>query len=147
VQGLPGSTVDGSRPLLTLLPSAVTLQAQLYAPSRTVGFVRPGTRVWLRHEAYPYQKFGHQEGEVVSVSTFPADLSELAGLAAFAEAGSSEPLYAITVRLRHQTLDVQGQAQALRPGLRVQADLMMERRRLYEWMLEPLYTLRRVVGA
>lgn len=145
VQGQPGSTVDPSRPLLTLLPAAVTLQAQLYAPSRTVGFVQPGTRVWLRHEAYPYQKFGHQEGEVVSVSTFPAELSELAGLAAYAEAGSNEPLYAITVRLLSQTLDVQGRPQPLRPGLRVRADLMMERRRLYEWILEPLYTLRRAM--
>ncbi|PXW94544.1 membrane fusion protein [Sphaerotilus hippei] len=146
VQGLPGSTVDGSRPLLTLLPEQVTLQAQLYAPSRAVGFIRPGTSVWLRHEAYPYQKFGHQEGEVVSVSTFPAELDELVGLAAFADAANREPLYAITVRLRSQSMPVQGQAQPLRPGLRVQADLMMERRRLYEWMLEPLFGLRRAVS-
>lgn len=147
VQGLPGSSVDASRPLLTLLPREVTLQALLYAPSRTVGFVRPGTPVWLRHEAYPFQKFGHQRGEVVSVSTFPAEAGELAGLAAFAQAAGSEPLYAITVRLDRQTLAVGAQAQPLRPGLRVEADLLMENRRLYEWMLEPLFSLRRVVGA
>ncbi|WP_377160767.1 HlyD family secretion protein [Roseateles sp. UC29_93] len=38
--------------------AAPRLLAQLYAPSRTVGFVQPGQPVWLRYAAYPYQKFG-----------------------------------------------------------------------------------------
>lgn len=147
VQGSAGTTVDAVRPLLTLLPDDVTLQATLYAPSRTVGFVRPGTAVWLRHEAYPYQKFGHQRGEVVAVSTFPAEQDDLPGLAAYAAASGAEPLYAITVRLPQQTLSLNGLVQALRPGLRVQADLLMERRHLWEWMVEPLLTARRAIAA
>lgn len=150
LQGAPGTTVDAVRPLLVLVPDDATLQAVLYAPSRTVGFVRPGTPVWLRHEAFPYQKFGHQRGEVVAVSTYPAGVDDQLGLAAFAPepAGGAggEPLYAITVKLATQVFPP-GAAAPLRPGLRVQADLMMEQRRLWEWMLEPLLTAARAVKA
>ncbi len=139
------------RPLLVLVPDDTTLQAVLYAPSRTVGFVRPGTPVWLRHEAFPYQKFGHQRGEVVAVSTYPAGLDDQLGLASFAPdaagaGASAEPLYAIIVRLERQVFPAQASA-PLRPGLRVQADLMMEQRRLWEWMLEPLLTAAKAVKA
>lgn len=151
LQGAPGTTVDAVRPLLVLVPDDTTLQAVLYAPSRTVGFVRPGTPVWLRHEAFPYQKFGHQRGEVVAVSTYPAGLDDQLGLASFAPdaagaGASAEPLYAITVRLEGQVFPAQASA-PLRPGLRVQADLMMEQRRLWEWMLEPLLTAAKAVKA
>ena len=151
LQGAPGTTVDAVRPLLVLVPDDTTLQAVLYAPSRTVGFVRPGTPVWLRHEAFPYQKFGHQRGEVVAVSTYPAGLDDQLGLASFAPdaagaGASAEPLYAITVRLERQVFPAQASA-PLRPGLRVQADLMMEQRRLWEWMLEPLLTAAKAVKA
>jgi membrane fusion protein len=146
LQGAPGTTVDAVRPLLVLLPDDTTLQAVLYAPSRTVGFVRPGTEVWLRHEAFPYQKFGHQRGEVVAVSTYPAGVDDQLGLSSFAPEPGAEPLYAITVRLDAQVFPPAATA-PLRPGLRVQADLRMERRRLWEWMLEPLLTAGKAVQA
>jgi membrane fusion protein len=59
---LEGQSVQAGQSLLTLLPQAAsgsdgqdTLQAHLYAPSRTAGFVRPGQAVYLRYAAYPYQ--------------------------------------------------------------------------------------------
>ena len=36
-------------------PSAHTLVAALFAPTRTAGFIQPGQEVWLRLAAYPYQ--------------------------------------------------------------------------------------------
>jgi len=47
---------------------APMLQAQLYAPSRSAGFVAPGQAVWMRLQAFPYQKFGMLPGEVTEVS-------------------------------------------------------------------------------
>ncbi|HOI52100.1 MAG TPA: HlyD family efflux transporter periplasmic adaptor subunit, partial [Azonexus sp.] len=40
-----GQAVDGRRPLLSIVPAGSQLEAQLYAPSRAVGFVRPGAQV------------------------------------------------------------------------------------------------------
>jgi membrane fusion protein len=57
--------------LASLVPQGAKLQAQLYAPSSAVGFVRPGQPVRLRYEAFPYQKYGQQGGPVLQVSRTP----------------------------------------------------------------------------
>ena len=80
-------------PGLLHLPLPATLQAQLFAPSRTAGFVRPGQTVYLRYDAYPYQKFGLHTGHITSVSATPFAPSELpANLSQqlIAQAGSNE---------------------------------------------------------
>jgi membrane fusion protein len=53
----------------------------------------------------------------------------------------SEPLYRITVNLAAQAVTAYGQPQMLQAGMSLDADILQERRRLYEWVLEPLYSL------
>ncbi|CAN4280033.1 HlyD family secretion protein [Pseudoxanthomonas sp. LjRoot125] len=43
------------------------MEAELLVLSRTIGFVEAGDPVLLRWQAVPYQKFGHQEGEVSAI--------------------------------------------------------------------------------
>ena len=76
----PGQSVSPTSALASLLPADAQLQAQLYAPSSAVGFVRPEQPVLLRYQAFPYQKFGHHAGRVLQVSRTPLQASELAGL-------------------------------------------------------------------
>ena len=138
----PGQTVDVNQPLLTLVPAAGELQARLYAPSSSIGFVQPGDVVLLRYEAFPYQKFGQHEGVVETVSTSAVGPAELAGVAV-GELPPGEPLFAIQVRLRSATVMANGQPRALQAGMRLQADILQERRKHYEWMLEPLFSVTR----
>ncbi|HEY8709205.1 MAG TPA: HlyD family efflux transporter periplasmic adaptor subunit [Burkholderiaceae bacterium] len=135
----PGQAVTPAVALASLLPAGARLQAQLFAPSSAVGFVRADQTVELRYQAFPYQKFGLQAGEVVQVSRSPLQASELAGLLlpAAASAGG-EPLYRITVRLDRQSVAAYGQAQALAPGMQLEADVLLDRRRLIEWLFEPV---------
>jgi membrane fusion protein len=135
----PGQAVTPAVALASLLPAGAKLQAQLFAPSSAVGFVRADQTVELRYQAFPYQKFGHQAGEVVQVSRSPLQASELAGLSLPAAASASgEPLYRITVRLDRQSVVAYGQAQALAPGMQLEADVLLDRRRLIEWLFEPV---------
>ena len=135
----PGQTVLPAVALASLLPVDAKLQAHLFAPSSAVGFVRAHQAVQLRYQAFPYQKFGHQAGEVVQVSRSPLQASELAGLALPASASAGgEPLYRITVTLDRQSVAAYGQAQALAPGMQLEADVLLERRRLIEWLFEPV---------
>lgn len=135
----PGQTVTPAVALASLLPADAKLQAQLFAPSSAVGFVRTGQHVQLRYQAFPYQKFGHQSGEVVQVSRSPLQASELAGLSLPASlSASGEPLYRITVALGRQSVAAYGQAQALSPGMQLEADVLLDRRRLIEWLFEPV---------
>ena len=135
----PGQAVTPAVALASLLPADAKLQAHLFAPSSAVGFVRAQQAVQLRFQAFPYQKFGHQAGQVVQVSRSPLQAAELAGLSlpAAASAGG-EPLYRITVALDRQSVAAYGQAQTLSPGMQLEADVLLDRRRLIEWLFEPV---------
>ena len=81
---------------------------------------------------------------MLQVSRTPLQASELAGLplpgsvtgAALGAAG--EPLYRITVALDAQSVPAYGAAQPLAAGMQLDADVLLERRRLVEWLFEPL---------
>ena len=136
-----GQSVDGSHPMASIVPQGATMQAQLYAPSKAVGFVKPGDSVLLRYQAYPYQKFGHAKGVIREVSRTALSNSELTGIGNVNANNASEPLYRITVSLDAQTTVAYGKPQALQAGMLLDADILQDKRRLYEWVLEPLYSL------
>ncbi|HZH51142.1 MAG TPA: HlyD family efflux transporter periplasmic adaptor subunit [Microvirga sp.] len=138
-----GGNAQPSAPLMSIVPTGATLQAQLFSPSRAVGFLREGQRVLLRYEAFPYQKFGFHEGVVVSISrsaVSPTEMNQqLAGLTALY--GANEPVYRVTVDLAQQSVTAYGEAKPLQPGMQLEADVLLEKRRLVEWMLEPLFSI------
>jgi membrane fusion protein len=135
-----GQSVDGSKPLISIIPTGAVMQAHLYAPSRAIGFIRPEDNVLLRFQAFPYQKFGHTRGKVASISRTALLTNELAGVANSAT-GYTEPVYRITVILDRQAIVAYGTARPLQAGMLVDADILQERRKLYEWVLEPIYSL------
>ena len=135
-----GQAVDPARPLLNLVPDGARLEARLYAPSRTVGFLRKGDPVLLRYQSFPYQKFGQHEGEVTSISNNAVPSPELAGFA-LPDVPPGEPVYAVTVTLRQQSVLAYGERRPLAAGMRLDGDVLLENRKLYEWMLEPLYSI------
>lgn len=140
----PGQWITAGQTLAAIQPADQPLQAQLYAPSHTAGFVAVGQAVLLRYGAFPYQKFGLQSGRVVAVShsaVAPADLSP--GLQAqFARPGA-EALYRISVALDAQSIQAYGAAHPLKAGMALEADIVQDRRRIIEWMLEPLFAAAR----
>jgi membrane fusion protein len=123
------------------VPQDSPLQVSLYAPSRAVGFVAAGDGVLLRFDAYPYQKFGQYGGVVSWVSRTALSPREIGALGVSPE--SVEPLYEIRVQPDAQTVRAYGATHPLQPGMAVEADIRIERRRLYEWILDPLYALTR----
>ena len=134
----PGQVVASGATLLTLLPEGSPLQAHLFAPSRAVGFIRAGQEVLLRYPAFPFQKFGSHRARVLSVSRTAIAPAELG----FAPSdGSREPLYRVKVALEAQTVTAYGRAEPLQAGMQVEADVLLDRRRLIEWVFEPLFGL------
>jgi len=134
----PGQNVDTSHPLASIVPTGAKMQAYLYASSKAIGFIKPGDQVLLRYQAYPYQKFGHAKGIVTTVSRTALPAAELdANLGG----NNNEPLYRVVVDLATQSVIAYGKPQPLQAGMLLDADVMQDKRRLYEWVLEPLYSL------
>lgn len=131
----PGETVSAGEPLLSVVPGHSLLEAQLLVPSSAIGFVRRSQRVVLRYQAFPYQRFGLHFGRVTQVSRSALSPQEIAALIGRQRA---VPLYQVMVRLRAQTVRAYGQPVALRPGMALHADILLDRRRLIDWLLEPL---------
>lgn len=140
VQAEKGSSAQANIPLMSVVPAGSDLLASLYGPSRAIGFVKPGQKVSVRYQAYPYQKFGSYVGTVANVSKSainPAELpQQLAGLYA-----PSESLYRINIKLDRQTATTYGQPAPLHAGMQLEADVITDSRRLIEWMFEPLFSL------
>jgi membrane fusion protein len=138
-----GGPANISAALMSIVPAGARLDAHLYSPSRSVGFLRAGQRVWVRYQAYPYQKFGHHEGVIANISrstVSPAELPpQLAGIAGGVT--GIDPVYLITVRLASQTITARGTQAGLQPGMQLEADIPLETRKLYEWVLDPLYSV------
>jgi membrane fusion protein len=130
----PGQTVTPSVALASLVPSDAKLQAHLFAPSSAVGFLRAEQPVLLRYDAFPYQKFGSQHGRIEQVSLAPLSMAELTGLST----ATREPMYRIAVTLARQDISTGAEVRPLVPGMQLEADVPIERRRLFEWLFAPV---------
>jgi membrane fusion protein len=139
INAQPGQMVAANQALATILPAGSKLVAEIYAPSRSIGFVQPGMKVFLRYEAYPYQKFGQYTATVSEVASSALRPEELPF--ASVRGSSSEPLYRIRLVLDEQTVKAYGKAMPLKSGMQVEASVVLEERRLIEWVLEPLYSI------
>jgi membrane fusion protein len=128
----------------TVLPGAVVavvtagnsrLEAELYAPSRAAGFVREGQEVRLLYQAFPHQKFGTGAGVVTSVSRTVLAPSEVA----IPGVSVQEPVFRVRVALAKDSVSAYGETLPLQPGMLLSADVVIDRRSLLEWLLDPLY--------
>lgn len=159
INGQTGQQVSPGQTLATLIPSVdgddsyqqakmLTMEVQLYAPSRTSGFVSVGQEVLIRYTAFPYQKFGLQKGVIESVSTTPIAPNELpTNLASTILSNaqqnilgfnSNEALYRIKVKLEKQSIAAYGQTQKLKSGMTLEADILQDKRKIWEWLAEPI---------
>lgn len=140
----PGQWLGAGALLATLIPDGAPLQAELFASTRQIGFVARGQPVHLRYAAYPYQKFGIGLAVVDTIEQSPYAMQELPpqviGSLAASSAGG-EPVYRIVAVLDRQTIETYGLPQRLKAGMQFEADVVQDRRRLYEWLLEPVYGL------
>jgi membrane fusion protein len=133
LQASMGTNANSKLPLLTIVPVDGKLQAELYIPSRAIGFVKPEQEVRLLYEAFPYQRFGAYQGRVVTVSKAILAASEVPAVI-----GAKEPVYRAVVALASQTIEAEGQTIPLQAGEQLTANIILDRRTLFEWILSPL---------
>lgn len=140
VMALPldiGQTVTAGNSVMVLVPRNSPLEAELFVPSRAAGFVKPGQDVSLQYQAFPYEKFGSGKGRVVSVSRTvlaPGDIS-LSGMSL------QEPVFRVRVALDKDYVSAYGQKTPLQPGMLLNAAIVIDRRSLLEWLLDPIYAV------
>ncbi len=132
-----GQSVAADALLATVLPKGSVLHVELLVPTRAIGFVNKGKEVVMRYEAFPFERFGQYRGVIAEVSQAVWSAGEKVGPLAI-----KEPVYRVDVKLDKQTVAALGQEYPLRSGMLVNADILLEKRSLLEWIFEPVIQLR-----
>ncbi len=128
-----GQTVQPSVVMLTVIPDGAKLEAELYAPSRAIGFVRRGQAVSLLVDAFPYQKYGSVRAHISAVAATMIDPRE-----AYTPFKIDEPVFKVRVEL-----DPEQRGFDLQPGMTLTASIVLERRSFLDWLLSPLSAVTR----
>lgn len=131
-----GQTAGPGAPLLTILPARAVLEAQLLVPSRAIGFIETGQQVALRYQAFPYQRFGSAQGRIKEIAKTLIVPGE-----AVLPVPLREPVYRVTVALQEQNIKAYRQELALQSGMLLDADVWLDKRRIIEWVFDPLFSL------
>jgi membrane fusion protein len=133
LQAAPGRSVNSNVPLMVIIPDGTKLHADIYAPTRAIGFVKPGQEVRLLYDAFPYQRFGSFTGRITRVSRIVIDPQELSVPIKIEEA-----VYRIEVAPEAQSVSAFGEALPLQPGMTLTANIVLDRQSFGDWLLQPL---------
>lgn len=126
-----GSVVQAAEPLFTLVPLNVRLEAEVTVAADDIGHIGTGDPARIKFDAFPFQKHGTVEGEVVSISQD-----------SFAREGATAPGDAVFYKVRVAVGEV-----ALRnlpddfrmlPGMTVSAEINAGERTVISYFLYPL---------
>ena len=124
-------------PLLSILPDQSVLEIELYIPSRAIGFIEVNQMVRVRYDAFPHQRFGIYKGKISSISRnvlLPQELTVPLEI--------KEPVYKVTVLLDATTVYAYGKQFEVQPGMSLEADIVLDKRNILQWMLEPIYSIK-----
>ncbi len=137
VEASPGVSANPSQPLVAIIPNDQTLYAHLLLPTRAAGFVAEGQVVNMRIDAFPYQRFGSIPGEIRSVSSTTLLPGEIAAPIPF-----QEPVYRLTIDMDTQSMSAYGEVYPLNPGMTLQADITIDNRPVWRWVIDPVLAAR-----
>jgi len=137
LQATVGQFADPRRPQMEIIPNNSALQAELFIPTRGIGFVKPGQEVRILYEAFPHQQFGAYGGRINEISQTILSRSDASGPIEL-----KEPAYRVIVALDRPDIDAYGKRIPLQPGMLLNADIILEKRSLLRWFLGPLLSVR-----
>jgi hemolysin D len=123
-----GGVVTAAQPLLTIVPAGSSFEVEAQVLNRDIGFVRAGQPVAVKLDAFEYTKYGHIDGTIQWVGT-DAVADQKQGL-----------VYPVRITLASNELPnaVGGARPLIGAGMAVTADIVINKRRAYEYFLSPL---------
>ena len=125
-----GGVVQPAETLMLIVPQDSRLEVEVSLLNKDKGFVRTGQEAEVKFDAFPYTIYGIVAGRVSEISP-DAITREKEGL-----------IYLARVELDRTTISAQGQDVALGPGMAAAVEIKTGKRRVLEYMLDPLVRYR-----
>lgn len=124
-----GGIVTDAQPLMQIVPEDVSLEFEVYADNKDIGFIRLGQDAEVKVETFNFQKFGMIEAKVDEIS---AD--------AVNEPSDPERNKKFKLILKpsdKNTIDVFGKETDLNVGMNVTAEIKIKEKRIIDFFLDP----------
>jgi HlyD family secretion protein len=138
----PGTVVSPGTVLMTLVPNNEPLYAEVWVKNQDAGFVHPGQHVKLKLTAYPFQKYGMVDGELLNVSADSTDRPNAkqnqTDTTADTETNNNSFAYKAIVKLKQQTLQADQDILKLSSGMQVAAEIKLADQTVLEYLLSPV---------
>ena len=136
-----GQAITTDTEVLRILPDEGKLFASFPSQSDAIGLVEEGQAVQLRFDAFPYQKYGIQRGTVRSLTSTAISMDGRSFVPKGKE-NATGPVFLIEVALAKDFVVIAGKKRPLMPEMTVTGSVVLERRTILEWFLEPLMAAR-----
>ncbi|MEP7057930.1 MAG: HlyD family efflux transporter periplasmic adaptor subunit, partial [Caldimonas sp.] len=138
-----GTVVQPGTVLLTVVPQGEALKAEVWIGNLDIGFVRPGQRVKLKLEPFPFQQYGMAEGTIEHVSADALDAASQGPAGAGNERrparDAAVPLtYRALVAIGSTAIEHDGQRLMLAPGMQTSAEILLGSRSVLDYLLSPV---------
>lgn len=126
-----GAVVRPGDELLTIVPTADTLQMEAFVENKDIGFIEEGQEVEVKINTFNFTKYGVIRGKLIHISSDAVSNEQR---------GSSEPGYVFPARiaLEKDYFFFNGKKLRLQPGMESTAEIKTGKRRLIEYFLSPL---------
>ncbi|MBF7071873.1 HlyD family efflux transporter periplasmic adaptor subunit [Glaciecola sp. MH2013] len=138
IQARQGMMLGSNTLLMQVNSGNQQLKALIYLPSDQAGFVQPDQDIRLKLNAFPYQKFGTLQARLDKISQhilLPNQINK----APFTLAG---PVFMVEAQIQSTHINANGTEVQLRPGMLFQAEIVLAEMKLWEWLLNPILSLR-----
>jgi hypothetical protein len=121
---LPGQVETSSNP-------SGKVSAQLWVDANTTGTLHPGQEVQVKYDAFPFQTYGVFKGKVKAIAEKPINPST-------PQKTGTTRLYPVEVELQQQHIPKDSKLIPLKSGMTLTANIVLERKTLWNWLMEPL---------
>jgi HlyD family type I secretion membrane fusion protein len=149
-----GAVVSQAQPLLMIVPENEGIAVEAALLNKDAGFVLPGQAVEVKVEAFPFTRFGTVPGEVLTVSgdavqgpdSDPTQRRPSGNNSNNSSTGQTAEnqggVYSVRVKLLSDHIRAEGKDEALTPGMAVTAEIKTGRRRVIQYLLDPVLRFR-----
>ena len=130
-----GQNVNLSKPVLKIIPNNADLIAELFIPVNKSGFLNKKNQVIIRYDAYPSERFGTANGVITDISqsilTDDEDEKPLR---------IGQPYYKATIKLDTPFVIIYGKQKRIQHGMTLSAVIVGSKKKIWKWVLDPLYS-------
>jgi len=123
------AVISASEELMTIVPQDEQLEIEAWLANRDIGYVGPGDLTEIKLETFPFIKYGVLHGEVLDLS--PDATQTETGL-----------IYKARIALNSREIEVDNRIVALMPGMGVTAEIRTGKRRVIDYLFDPLMRYR-----